>query len=82
MSRYELTSPGRVYERLLLCSCLPRECSQTMFIVLGGFQGEWAVNDGSWSPGLQARRMQVWWGEETKGRHDQTRGEEGEKTVS
>lgn len=33
------------------CSCLPRECSQTMFIVLGGFQGERAGNDGSWSPG-------------------------------
>lgn len=34
-----------------LCSCLPRERSQTMFIVLGGFQGERAGNDGSWSPG-------------------------------
>lgn len=34
-----------------LRSCLPRERSQTMFIVLGGFQGERAGNDGSWSPG-------------------------------
>lgn len=34
-----------------LCSCLPRERSQTMFIVLGGFQGERAGNDGCWSPG-------------------------------
>lgn len=35
-----------------LCSCLPREWPQTMFIVLGGFQGERAGNDGSWSPGV------------------------------
>lgn len=39
------------HKTLTVCSCLPRECSQTMFIVLGGFQGEWAGNDGSWSPG-------------------------------
>lgn len=47
----EISPPG---------TCLPRECSQTMFIVLGGFQGGRAGNDGSWSPGklLQARRMQ------------------------
>lgn len=35
-----------------LRSCLPREWPQTMFIVLGGFQGERAGNDGSWSPGV------------------------------
>lgn len=34
-----------------LCPCLPRERSQTMFIVLRGFQGERAGNDGIWSPG-------------------------------
>lgn len=41
----------RLGEIRRFCSCLPRECSQTMFIVLGGFQGERAGNDGSWSPG-------------------------------
>lgn len=91
MSHYELLI--KVCERLTeirrLCSCLPRQCSQTMFIVLGGFQGERA---GSWSPReIVASKEDAgmwnggrWRGEEEKqkGWHDKTRREEGEKTVS
>lgn len=54
-SQYELSLLYKLCESLgeisPLGSCLPRERSQTMFIVLGGFQGERAGNDGSWSPG-------------------------------
>lgn len=72
-------------------SCLPREGSQIMFIVLGGFQGERAVNDGSCSPGKNvASKEDAWMWKVGRGRkkkgtqgwQHRTHREEGEKIVS